>query len=288
MRCQQFIQPADHSQLVAALGKMKENCYLVAGGTDFLAQRNGHYWQAETIVSLAAAEELRQIRLEGDSLVIGACCTHSSIADNPLVQQYFPALAQACSDVGSVQIRNRGTIGGNLANASPAGDTIPCLFLLETKTELLNGADQRRLLPVDEFLLGPGKTAMARGEMLYALHLPLPKPGWQNVFLKLGTRSKVTISQIILTATWQKSSAGNVEDILLYIGSISNKPVLVENAKALLCGKKLDGSLLEPLTGELAGIIARLTPVQFDRDYKRLAVKGLADDLLGVLRPSAY
>ena len=234
MKVKQFFQPSTEAELVTALTYMHSpDSYVVAGGTDFLALRHSSSWQAENILSLAKLPFLSRLEQEGEHLSIGAACTHAAISGDHRINQYFPALAKACGDIGSVQIRNRGTIGGNLVNASPAGDTIPCLFLFEAQAELLDAAGQKRMLPVADFLLGPGKTALRDAEILTRLLLPLPAPGWQNSYWKLGTRSKVTISQIVLAAAWKKEAQA-LSGLRLYIGSISQKPLLIAEAAALL------------------------------------------------------
>lgn len=144
MQVNQYLQPtARKRKLVDALQQLDEK-YIVAAGTDFLAQRNNEAWTANTIVSITSLAELQTIKQEGKFLHIGSGCTHMQVADNSLIQQYYPSLVTACSAVGSVQIRNRATIGGNLANSSPAGDTIPVLKSLGATITVLNSHDPRK------------------------------------------------------------------------------------------------------------------------------------------------
>ena len=127
-----FFQPTNREELASALASLSGGS-IVAGCTDFLAQRNGKVWHADTILSLTEMQELKQIELAGDSLAVGAVCVHSQVAQSPLVRQYFPALAMACSQVGCAQIRNRGTLGGSIGTSSPA---VLLVLLLMTKAEL--------------------------------------------------------------------------------------------------------------------------------------------------------
>ena len=169
-----FFRPTNLTELAACLAQKPEDCHLVAGCTDFLAKRNGQAWEAEALLSLSDVAEMKSITLDGDKLSIGAACTHSQIEANELVKQYFPALAAACGDVGSRQIRNRGTIGGNVGNASPAGDTFPVLLCLGAQAVLFNGKGETRKLPMDQLVLGIETTALAGDEVILSFDLPLP------------------------------------------------------------------------------------------------------------------
>ena len=120
-----FVQPTSIIELAAALADKEGKTILAAGCTDILPGKIGRPWDADRIIDLTHVPQLQQIAVENNELFIGSCCTHAQIAENGLVRKYFEALAEACAQVGSVQIRNRGTIGGNVANASPAADTMP-------------------------------------------------------------------------------------------------------------------------------------------------------------------
>ena len=136
-----YYQPSNLAALREIVGAQEGHCRFVAGCTDFLAQRNGRPWTKEALISLSEVGEMRRISAGAAGIFIGAACTHGQIAKDAMVRQHFPALAQACANVGSPQIRNRGTIGGSIANASPGGDIYPVLLLLGAR------APRRRYLP---------------------------------------------------------------------------------------------------------------------------------------------
>ncbi|MDL2217822.1 FAD binding domain-containing protein [Christensenellaceae bacterium OttesenSCG-928-M15] len=271
-----FIQPASREELLDALLWMDEDSHIVAGCTDFLAERNGKSYQANTLVSLARMEELRHIEKKGNALVIGAMCTHAQIAKHPLVQGYFPALSKACASVGSMQIRNRATIGGNIVNASPAGDTIICAMLYGAQAVLLNARGEERALPVEEFITGIGKTALLRDEMLSRLVFPISSPPKNSCFFKLGSRQQVTISRLTLASSFEKYADGSLANVRLLLGSIAAKPVLFERVGEYLQDPATRS--FEAFSDAVSQKVGETMGTRRTRPYKEEAVRGLAYD----------
>jgi CO/xanthine dehydrogenase FAD-binding subunit len=163
---------------------------VLAGGTDLMVQVNEGARRPGLVVSLARVAEMRGARQAGDELVIGAGVTYSELMA-PAVAGVAPALAQAARTVGSPQIRNAGTIGGNLATASPAGDTLPVLVALGATVELAGPAGHREIA-IDDFLTGPKTTALAPGELIVDVRLPIAR-GPQE-YLKVGVRNAMVIA----------------------------------------------------------------------------------------------
>jgi len=278
-----FLQPTSIPELTEALGQLSgENCHLLAGCTDFLAQRNGKHWDADVLVSLVNVPELKQITEEDGALSIGAACTHTQIEEHPLAAQYFPALTAACGNVGSKQIRNRGTIGGSIGNASPAGDMFPVLLLLDAQARILNSAGEIRELPLSQLVLGIGSTALAADEAILSFRIPLPCPCSRNVFAKLGERAKVTIAKINLAVALCVED-GMIRSAKVVLGAVAERAFFSEAAAAALEGKPLDGSLLPGFSAALSEEIRRSIPNRASMPYKSEAVAGLADDVLQLL-----
>jgi CO/xanthine dehydrogenase FAD-binding subunit len=167
---------------------------VLAGGTDVMVGVNEGHHRPTDVVTLTRVEELRRTRVERvdghDVLVIGAGVTYTALAE-PEIAKRAPALAIAARTVGSPQIRNAGTIGGNLGTASPAGDTLPVLHALDARVEAVGPAGSR-VLPVREFVTGPKRTALAPGELIAAVHVPVLR-GPQD-YLKVGVRNAMVIA----------------------------------------------------------------------------------------------
>lgn len=278
-----FLQPRSMPELASCLAqKQGRDAYLVSGCTDFLAKRNGKVWEAEMLISLTDVPELRRILLLAGKLSIGAACTHTQVETNALVQQYFPALTQACGNVGSRQIRNRGTVGGSIGNASPAGDIYPVLLALDAEAAVMNSAGVTRRLPVDWLVTGVGKTALAEDEVIVAFEIPLPAENGLNAFVKLGERAKVTIAKISLAASMEVEN-GVIRRPRIVLGAVSSKAILAAEPAATLCGWPLSMDRFEEFSEILGVEIEHSIPNRPTMPYKRAAVRGLAEDVLRCL-----
>ncbi|MBU1109589.1 MAG: xanthine dehydrogenase family protein subunit M [Candidatus Riflebacteria bacterium] len=195
----EFIKPTSLQDACEAL--MKPDYLAIAGGSDLIVKmRNGMYPNLKGLVDISGLPPLNTIRTDENAVIIGSGCTMNQIAKDQLIKDYFPALAKAASTVGALQIRNSATIGGNVANASPAGDTIPALFTLVADIMII-GCNGRRQIPIVEFFLSPGKTKLAPGEIIEGFKLLLRKT--RGEFLKLGERRAHAISKInMAVSTW--------------------------------------------------------------------------------------
>ena len=277
-----FLQPNTLPELARCLGEISgPDCHLIAGCTDFLAQRNNTSWDARLLISLVNLPELQDIHLDNNVLSIGAACTHSQVEEHPLVRQYFPALAAACGNVGSKQVRNRGTVGGSVGNASPAGDIYPVLLVLGAQGVVLNSKESVRRLPMEELVSPQGKLSLAEDEAITAFELPLPGPDNCNAFVKLGEQAHVTIAKISLAVSLTLRE-GKMEQVRLALGAVARRAFLARSAAALE-GQPLSRDLLPAFFAALSAEIEASIPDRPSMPYKRQAVKGLADDLLAAL-----
>jgi len=181
-----YVKPASLSEASRMLTEHGDRTRPLMGGTDLFVRMRDGLAQPERLVDVKHLPGMRDIRYdEGEGLTIGAAATLNQIASYPIVQSHYPLLAQAARSVASYQLRNRATLGGNLCNASPAADTAPATLLLEA-TLILYGPTGERTVPAEEFFLGPGATAIEAGELLTAVHFPLPPSGSAGKYLKLG------------------------------------------------------------------------------------------------------
>lgn len=198
-----YLRPATLGEALEALQTPGpgdgDGAHALAGGTDLMvAMRHGKA-SPRTVVDVTRVPELRVLREEEDgSLLLGAAVTHTEAAESPLVRRLAPVLAKACAAVGSVQVRNLGTLGGNAANASVAADTLPALAALRARFEVAGPCGGRRVSP-DEFFRGPGKTCLAPGELLTAIRIPL-QPAHGAAFLKVGRRRAAAVSRLSVAA----------------------------------------------------------------------------------------
>jgi len=235
--------PRSLEEAFAALAEAPD-AQLLAGGTDFMVEVNYGHRSPSTVVALAQVPELRGFRREGDEVVLGAGLTYTEM-ESPGLSALVPALAQAARTVGSPQIRNAGTIGGNLATASPAGDTLPVLAALEASITVGRGDGTRRTLTLDELVTGPKRTSLQPGDVILDVRLPAGR-GRQE-FLKVGTRNAMVIAV---------ASAAVVVDferhtVRIALGSVG--PVVIRAREAEHEAERLVDWEARRLTGRLEG-----------------------------------
>lgn len=287
-----YFQPGNREELIRDLGRMTEPSVVVAGGTDLLPVIRVKQPQIASYLSLSHMEELKKIERVDQYMKIGSMVTHTELAENEEIRKYFTALSMACEKVGSLQIRNRGTIGGSLVNATPAGDMMPCAFLYHGEMEILNAEGKVRRESAEDFLSQKGRSDIGCGEILTAVWLPV-KPERRSCFAKLGTRKEVTISQISLCLSWEMrgEQCCSLEG---YMGSVDARPIVLTNLSCLEGECPVGDDKADCLSEELAGIIrgirlastreSKLRITEGEKLYKERAVKSVVYDAVSCIR----
>lgn len=203
----------------------------VAGGTDLMVVDRLARSQRRRVLDVTAIPELGRIEAVDGGLEIGAGVTFDALRRHPEVVRRFPALAAAAGEVGGWQIQTRATLGGNVANASPAGDSLPVLLALEA-TVVVAGPDGEREVPYDRFHVGYRATALGRGELIVRLRLPDPPAGSRQAFRKVGTRLAQAISKVVVCGVGRIGDGGRVDHLRLAAGSVAATPVRLSAAEA--------------------------------------------------------
>lgn len=251
----------------------------IAGGTDWVVANNKRPEDGACAVFLDAIQELRGITLKDEMILIGACETMASIAGNELVQEYCQALYDAASAMGSVQIRNRATIGGNIANASPAADMLPSLAALSASAVLTGPAGQRRIL-AQELVSGVNINSLLSKELIVRFEIPVDAT-LCSVFVKVGSRREVTISRLNLAVSAQ-NSCGRAAGVRLFAGTLGIGALPMKEAAAILEGRSLD-KIPEAFFHALSAEVDRTIPGRYSLLYKRTAITALGEDALRLL-----
>ncbi|MGM0471040.1 MAG: FAD binding domain-containing protein [Bacillota bacterium] len=233
-----FYRPNTISEAVE-LASDKEVTFF-AGGTDLMV----HYYEQlddlGDIVDLTAIAELDGIRQENDLLHIGAGTTHQTIVNSDLLAADLPWLVQSAKEVGSPQIRNRGTIGGNIGNASPAADTVPALIVSDATIELVS-VDQKREESLSDIFVSPGKTTIARDELITDIKIPVVSDNAAGSFQKIGKRNALAIA-VINCAVFVKIDCeeDNFKEVRICLGSVAPVPYKAVAAENFLVGKEIN------------------------------------------------
>jgi carbon-monoxide dehydrogenase medium subunit len=272
--------PADLEALRTLIAEASGPLCYVAGGTDLLVAPRAPPSQG-WLIDISRTAGLAFVAADEERLAIGATTTIAAIARDPTIQRHFAALAQAAELCGSAQIRNRATIGGNVAGASPAGDLLPALKCADARFTVLGRDGAERRFAFDALVLGAGKTSLAPGDLIAAIEIPLRRRLLRSAFVKLGRRDDLTISRLNLTLEADfDNETGRFGEARLVAGAVGPTPLRLDAAAATLAGGALGGALIRAFLAALWQAIDAAIPGRDSRPYKRRAVIGLGFDLL--------
>jgi CO/xanthine dehydrogenase FAD-binding subunit len=242
----------------------------VAGGTDLLVQITGELGEPpDRVLDIWHLDELRGIRMESNALVIGALTTYAELRRSPLVAEFLPAFVEAAATIGAAQIQNRGTIGGNVVNASPAGDMLPLLLACDAQL-VVGSADGERWVPARDFWPEYRRTALAPTELLLRISVPLASAR-QVRYRKVGTRRAQAISKVVMALCWQAGDEADApwHDVHLALGSVAATPIRAAVTEAVLEGARPDERTADRAASTLAGELNPIDDVRSSADYRR-------------------
>ena len=241
----------------------------VAGGTDLLVQITGELAPPpDRVLDIWGLDELRGINLDGDELVIGALTTYTDLRQSALVGELLPALAEASATIGAAQIQNRGTVGGNLVNASPAGDTLPIWLATDSLVVLGSAASERSVAALD-FFTGYRETARRDDELVLRVRVPL-LPRRHVRFRKVGTRRAQAISKVVMAVSWLTGDDMAWIDTRVALGSVAATPVRARATEDALNGQQPVRAAADAAVAALEAEIQPIDDVRSTADYRRL------------------
>jgi len=243
----------------------------IAGGTDVMVELAAHGAPGSApLLDIRSLQELQGIRLEHGELFVGALTTYAEMRRSPLVAEHLPALAEMAAMVGAVQVQNRGTLGGNIVNASPAGDMLPVLLATDASIVLI-GLRGERTVPAAAFWTGYRRTARAADELVLGVRVPLPAGRTVRV-RKVGTRRAQAISKVVMAVAWREQD-GAWRDVRVALGSVAERPVRALRTEALLEGTLPTAQIADRASAAVAAEIAPIDDVRSSASYRR-AVTG--------------
>jgi CO/xanthine dehydrogenase FAD-binding subunit len=273
---------------LAALAGRERPCP-VAGGTDLYVGLNDGRAPAARYLDLSRLDELRGIASGRDGLRLGALTTYTDLRRSVAVARRAPVLAAMAATVGAAAIQNRGTLGGSLANASPASDPAPVLSVLGAEVELaaLDGRRvARRRVPIERFFTAYRETAARPEELVVAVHLPAAAldSGWRVAYRKVGPRLAQAISKVVVASAVRVERRGRrVAEVRLALGSVAPTTVRAFRAEAALAGRRLDAEAIEAAREALAGDIRPIDDLRSTARYRGLVAGNLLAEQLGAV-----
>jgi CO/xanthine dehydrogenase FAD-binding subunit len=254
--------------LSEALALRAEGGWLpIAGGTDLMVQLEAEAIPTpERVLDLSRVAELKGISTDSYDVAIGALTTYTELRQSPLISARLPALEEVAATVGAAQIQNRGTIGGNICNASPAGDTLPVLLAVDAVFELGSTAGIREV-PARDFWTGYRRTALQDDELLVRVRFPVDRSR-RTRFRKVGTRAAQAISKVVLALSYRDES-GTWRDVRVALGSVAATTIRVPRTEAVLEGSRPGEAVAEVAARTLAEGIAPIDDVRSTAGYRR-------------------
>lgn len=242
----------------------------IAGGTDLMVRITGEIGSPpEQVIDLSRLSELRGIAVADGHLTLGALTTYSEIRRSPLIASHLPVLAEVAATIGAIQIQNRGTLGGNIANASPAGDTLPALLALDAAI-VVGGVRGEREVPADQFWVAYRTTGLAPDELVLRVRIPLVADR-QVRFRKVGTRRAQAISKVVLALAWEQAEPrGRWSHVRLALGSVADRPVRARATEALLDGSRASLQTADAAAETVAAEIRPIDDVRSTAEYRRM------------------
>ena len=256
----------------------------LAGGTELMVALNTGRLQQHSLLSIQHLRELRFIRVESDVVHIGAGTTFTDIRRSEAVADLLPLLAQAASWTGSVANQNRGTLGGNLCNASPAADSPPALLAYGASVTLVS-ASGTRTLPYGEFHLGYKRTALRPDELLHTVIVPTGWSGYKQYIRKVGTRNAQAISKVALAAL-ARMDGDHVGDIRLGAASLADRPMRCLAAEAAVTGQAVAENTIRAVRAALVTEAKPIDDIRSTAKYRAHVAANLLEEFLRSLASS--
>jgi carbon-monoxide dehydrogenase medium subunit len=282
----EYAEPTSLEEAFAIL-RRNEGARILAGGTDLVLGMRERKFEPRIVVNIKRIQGLDRIQIdEHGELRIGALVTINAVDSSERVRAAFPMLASAAHNLGSYQIRNRATIGGNLCNASPAADTAPPLIALGAVVKIA-GPREERIVKLEDFFVGPGKTALTKGEILVEIDVPSSPRGSYTAYLKHGPRNAMDIATVN-AALMCTLSGHKCEDARIVLGSVAPTPMRARKAEAEIRGKPIDENTVRKVAELASEECSPISDVRASAEYRRAMVKAVVRRMLRDALQSKY
>lgn len=275
-----FLQPENYREALNLLNEYHGKSKIIAGGTDLIVDlRKEKYTDLKYLIDISKLDELEYIKEDGEYIKIGSYTNHKSITKSDLVNKYAKILTLGCSEIGSPQIRNRGTIGGNIITGSPCADSVTPLVALNAII-VIESKEQKREVPIEEFYEGPYRPKIKANELLKEVYFKKLDNSYQGDFIKVKRRNAVSKARINIAALGKIDQAGKVFDIRLAPGSITPKPQRFKSVEELVKGREPDNEIIEKMGQKVAEIMIDKSGYRWSTEYKRPVIRDLTKRIL--------
>jgi carbon-monoxide dehydrogenase medium subunit len=271
----EYLEARTLPEAIALLGQ-GEGTRIVAGATDFLVRWRQGLWKPRAVLNIKRIPGLDGVSYSPETgLSLGSLVTVRTLELHPLIREHYAALSQAAATFAGVQIRNLATVGGNVCNASPAGDTLPALLAYGTECRLM-GSGGERVVPPESFLRGPAHTALRSAELLVELRLPPPPPHTGALYIKHSPRSAMDISAVgVASVVGLEGRDGACREVRIALGAVAPTPIRATSAEALLRGQRLDAVVIQQAARAAVEDARPIDDIRGTARYRRSIVEAL-------------
>ena len=274
----EFVVPASLREALKLLAEQPKEWLPIAGGTDVMVQYAAGTLGARKLLSIWNLPELRRIEVLPDEVRIGAGCTYSDLRGHEIVAREFPLLARAASWTGGIANQNRGTLGGNIVNASPAADSLPALLAYDAELILISARGERRV-PYRDFHTGYKQMNLAADELIRAVCLPRKFSGYVSHARKVGARNAQAISKVCIAALGRVENDA-VADVRIALGSVAPVPIRLSETELILIGKRLDAATIALAQKTAVSETKPIDDIRSTARYRAAVVSNLVGELL--------
>ena len=241
----------------------------MAGSTDFLVRWRAGFWHPDYVVNIQHVPGLSRVAYSArNGLRLGALVTIQTLEQHPAIRRHYPALAAAAASFAGVQVRNLATVGGNICNASPSGDTLPALLVYGAECRL-SGPDGNRQVPLDELFTGPGQTVLAQDEVLTEITLPPPSRNTGSLYIKHSPRGAMDIATVGVASAVSVDGSGVCTDASIALGAVAPTPLRARGAEDMLRGRTLGPELLQVAAEQAMSQASPIDDVRGTASYRR-------------------
>ncbi len=270
----EYFEPATLAEAVALLGRCNGKASLLAGGTDLLVEIKEHLRRPEYVINIKQIPGLETLSYDAErGLKFGALVTSRAIEVSPVVQEKYPGFAQAVRDLGSIQVRNRATVVGNICRASPSADTLPPL-IADGASARIYGPGGERVVLLEEFFTGPGQTVLKPDELVTEITIPPPPPRTGRIYIKHGRRKAMELATVGVAISLTLEG-GTCREIRIALGAVAPTPIRARRGEALLRDQVIDERLADAAARAARDESRPIGNVRASAEYRRQMVEVL-------------
>jgi len=266
----EYLKPNDIKELLALMAENKSRMTVIAGGTNLIPEMRDGVKTPQVLVDVSDLRELAGIQLDKAGITIGAATTIADLAASPVIRKHVPILSKAAGELGNPLTRNRATIGGNLANASPCADTAPPLLAMEATVHITDAGGKERAVPIDKFFMGYKLTRLGPGDVMTRITLSLPGQEAKGGHTKLGLRKAASICVASVALMLFKEN-GHIAKARIAFGSVAPQPIRAYALEALLEGNTINDALLAECDALVKKEISPIDDIRGTQNYRQAA-----------------